>query len=399
MEDKPTVEDLQEQVKRLSKELGRLEQTETALRESEEKYKKLVENSLTGIYIDQGGKIVFANEQFADIYGYSRKELMGMESRGLVHPEDRGLTDEMRTKRLRGEEPPAEYEARGLTKKGETIWVKRRNTDIEFEGKPAILGNVVEITEQKRNEERLRQTNEELQDFVHVVSHDLKTPVVSVYGFSERLRKNYAHTLDEKAKSYLEHIMSSAARMEALVSDLLAFSRIGRMVPEIESHSSLDIVEKVISDLKGRLKENGVEMVVPEELPDISCDRERLHQVFQNLIVNAVKFTRTRESPRIEIGYEDKDPFHQFYVRDNGIGIDPEDQEKIFEKFERLEQEKDEEGTGLGLAIVKRIIQSHGGEVWVESEKETGATFYFTLPKEPQADQSSADETREESTL
>jgi PAS domain S-box-containing protein len=381
--DKADYEELREKVKRLDREVAKLERAEEALRESEEKYRKLVENSLTGIYIDQGGKIVFSNAQFAEIYGYTREEIMGMESRKLVHPEDRASTDEFRAKRLGGEDAPSEYEARGLTKTGETIWVKRRNTDIEFKGKPAILGNIVDVTDRKRMEEQLQKTNEELQDFVHVVSHDLKTPVISIYGFSDRLLRNYTGTLDEKGRKYLEHIMSSATRMEALVSDLLTFSRIGRMVSKIESDSSLDIVENVISDLRERLKKNVVELVVAEGLPTISCDRERLHQVFENLIGNAIKFTRTTEAPRIEIGYEDKDKFHQFYVKDNGMGIDPQNHRKIFEKFERLEEGEDEEGTGLGLAIVERIATSHGGKVWVESQKGKGATFYFTLPKAP----------------
>jgi PAS domain S-box-containing protein len=384
MADKPSYEALRERVEILEREVAKLECAEQALRESEEKYRKLVENSLTGIYIDQEGKIVFSNAQFAEIYGYSPEQLVGMESRKLVHPEDRPLTDEYRAKRLRREEVPSEYEARGLTKTGETIWVKRRNTDIEFEGKPAILGNIVDVTDRKRTEEQLQKTNEELQDFVHVVSHDLKTPVISIYGFSDRLLRNYPETLDEKGRKYLEQIMSSATRMESLVSDLLTFSRIGRVLPKIESDSSLDIVENVISDLRPKVEKKAVELVVAEGLPRVPCDRERLHQVFQNLIGNAIKFTRSTEAPKIEVGYEDKEKFHQFYVRDNGIGIDPHDRQRIFEKFERLEEVEDEEGTGLGLAIVARIVRSHGGKVWVESEKGKGATFYFTLPKHPQ---------------
>ncbi|HID30087.1 MAG TPA: PAS domain-containing sensor histidine kinase, partial [Desulfobacterales bacterium] len=125
-------------------------QVEEALRKSEDKYETLVESSLTGIYIDQDGKIAFANKKFAEICGYSKNELVGMESWRLVHPEDRALTDEMRAKRLKGEEVIPRYEARALTKEGETIWIARRNTQIEYRGKPAILGNIVEITDRKR---------------------------------------------------------------------------------------------------------------------------------------------------------------------------------------------------------------------------------------------------------
>jgi PAS domain S-box-containing protein len=379
--DRSSHKELREKVEELVREVKILERVEQALRESEEKYRKLVENSLTGIYIDQEEKIIFSNTEFAEIYGYSRDEIMGMESWKLVHPEDRPLTDQIRAKRLRGEDAPSEYEARGLTKKGETIWIKRRNTDIEYEGKPAILGNIVDVTDRRQMEERLQKTNEELQHFVHVVSHDLKTPVVSIYGFSERLRKNYADKLDENGIRYLKHIMSCSTRIEALVSDLLTFSTIGKVVPKTESCSSLEIVENVLSYLSVRLKKNRVDLIVADNLPVVSFDRERLHQVFQNLIVNAIKFTRTIDAPKIEIGYKNTAKFHQFYIRDNGIGIDRRNHQKIFKKFQRLEEAGNEEGTGLGLAIVERIVVGHGGKIWVESEKEKGATFFFTIPK------------------
>jgi len=148
-------------------------------------------------------------------------------------------------------------------------------------------------------------------------------------------------------------------------------------------------VKNVRSDLRERLEESGADLLVPEDLPTISCDRERIYQVFQNLIVNAVKYSRESEPPEIEVGYEDEGESHRFYVKDNGIGIDPRDHKRIFEKFERLDETGDHEGTGLGLAIAQRIVESHGGRIWVESEKGNGATFYFTLPKQPQSRQSS----------
>jgi PAS domain S-box-containing protein len=148
----------------LNDEIAERKRVEEALRESEEKYSTLVEDSLTGIYIDQDRKIVFSNKRFAEIFGYSRDELMGMESWKLVHAEDKAWTDEIRTQRLKGEQAPSEYEARGLTKDGETIWVARRNTRIEYRGRPAILGNIVDITKQKNAEEEREKLVEELQD-------------------------------------------------------------------------------------------------------------------------------------------------------------------------------------------------------------------------------------------
>ena len=365
-------------VKALQNEGTRLKRSEEALRKSEEMYRSMVENALTGIYIDQDGEIVFANDQFADIYGYSRGELIGVESRELVHPEDRPLTDKRRAERLRGEKAPSEYDARGLTKKGETIWVRRRNTDIEYKGRPAILGNIVDITEQKREREGLK-------DFVHVVTHDLKTPVVAIYGFSERLLKNHSDKLDEKARSYLDHIMGSARRMNALVNDLRDLLKGGEVASDFEDVSSEEVIKAVIKDLEDRLMEERVEVIVDSGLPKIRSDNQKLYQVFKNLVGNAIQYMGDTKSPKLDVGYEDKGDFHQFYVRDNGIGIDPKDQQKVFGKFKRLRETEGEEGTGLGLAIVERIVKSHGGKVWVESEKDKGATFYFTLRKDPEA--------------
>ena len=378
---KPTYEELEQRVKELEKEAVERKLPQEALRESEKKYSTLVEDSLTGIYIDQDEKIVFANTKFAEIYGYPRDDLIGMESWRLVHPEDRDLTNEIRTRRLKGEDAPAEYEARGLTKDGETICIKRRNTCIEYKGRPAILGNIVDITEQKRAEEEIQKVNEELKNFVHVVSHDLKTPIISVQGFSSRLLKDYQEKLGEKGGGYLEQIKASARRMEVLVSDLLTLSRIGRVVSTFKNVPSLQIVRNVTSGLQDRLKENRIEFVVADNLPTINCDGERIYQVFENLLVNAIKFMRGTKNPEIELGYEDRGDFHQFCLRDNGIGIDPKYHREIFEMFHRLKEIEDGEGTGLGLAIVDRIVNNHGGKVWVESKKGKGATFYFTLPK------------------
>lgn len=356
---------------------------EEALRESEKKYSTLVENSLTGIYIDQDEKIVFANNRFAEIYRYPKGKLIGIETWRLVHPDDRSMTKQMRARRLSGEDAQSEYEARGLTKDGETIWITRRNARIEYKGRPAILGNVVDITEQKRAEAELRKTNEELKNFVSVVSHDLKTPVIAIHGFASRLLKHYQEKLEDKGSRQLEQIMAGARRMELLVSDLLTLSRIGRIVPTFEHVASSEIVRNVISGIQNRIKEKGIEVVVADNLPTIYCDGERIYQVFENLLVNATKFTADIKKPKIEIGYKDGGDPHLFYVRDNGIGIDPEHHLRIFEMFHRLKLKEDEEGTGLGLAIVDRIIKNHGGKVWVESEKDKGATFYFTVPKRP----------------
>ena len=238
----------------------------------------------------------------------------------------------------------------------------------------------LEITERKRVEEEVRKKNEELENFAHVVSHELKTPIISIQGFSSRLLKKYQERLDEKARTYLEQIQGSARRMELFVSDLLSLARIGQVVSSFNDVSSFEIVKDVVSRLQPRQKEKEIKLDIVDILPTIWCDRERVSQVFENLLVNAIKYMGDTENPKIEIGYEDNETFHQFYVRDNGVGIDAKYHEKVFEMFHRLREVEKEEGTGLGLAIVERIVHNHRGRVWVESEPEIGSTFYFTIP-------------------
>jgi PAS domain S-box-containing protein len=354
---------------------------EEALRESEKKYSTLVENSLTGIYIDQDEQIVFANQTLADTYGYPMEELIGIESWRLVHPDDRPMTDKIRAKRLEGKRAPTEYEARGLKKDGSLIWVKRRNTKIEYEGRVAILGNVVDVTGRKRAEEQSKRTNRELRNFASVVSHDLKSPILAIQGFASRLTKNLPDLPEGRAGKYLEQILSSAHRMEHLVDDLLALSKSGRVVSTLEEIPSQEMVRSVTSALQHRLEEEGIELVVADGLPTVRCDRDRICQVFENLLVNAIRSLGTTRNPRIEIGIEEVKDFHTFFVRDNGIGIDAKHQRRIFEMFYRVKGTYEKEGTGLGLAIVERIVRAHGGRVWVASEEGKGATFFFSLQR------------------
>jgi signal transduction histidine kinase len=250
---------------------------------------------------------------------------------------------------------------------------------------PVVLPDVVrrygDRIARKQVEEELRKINEELKNFAHIVSHDLKTPIVHIQGFSSLLLEDHHEKLEEKSRMCLERIRANAHRMEVLISDLLALSRVGKVVSTFEDVPSFEIVKNLTSDLQDRLEAKGIELVVADNLPAIYCDGDRIYQVFENLLVNAIKFIGDTKNPKIEIGYEHMGDFHVFHVRDNGIGIDSKHHLEIFDRFHRLRQIEDEEGTGLGLAIVERIVSNHDGSVWVESQKGKGATFYFTLPK------------------
>ena len=240
-----------------------------------------------------------------------------------------------------------------------------------------------EVTQRKRVEEELRKKNEELENFVSVVSHELKTPIIGLQGFSSRLLAHCPEQMDKKGRDYLQQIQTCATRMESFVAELLALARIGQVVSTFEEVSSFDIAKDVGSRLRHRLKKEGIKLIIADHLPTICCDGKRISQVLENLIVNAIKFMGDSKNPRIEIGYEDRGRFHQFFVKDNGIGVDPKHHKEIFDMFRQLKEIDDEQGTGIGLAIVSRILNSHGGKVWVESEKGKGATFYCTLPKNP----------------
>ncbi len=243
----------------------------------------------------------------------------------------------------------------------------------------ALLRN--EIADREAAEKACHNTNEELNSFFRVVSHDLKTPIISIQGFSDRLLKKYREELGEHGRKYVKQISDSAHRMETLVLDLLELSRVGQVDSIYTKVSSVELLKDVIVGLQERLRNNGIEVVVAENAPTIYCDRNKMYQVFENLLVNAIKFTKATKVPKIEIVYEDKGKFHQFDIKDNGIGIEDRHHREIFEVFRQLKEIEDKEGTGLGLTIVQRIVNGHGGRVWVESEKGKGATFCFTLPK------------------
>jgi PAS domain S-box-containing protein len=362
------------------------QRAESALHESEERFRKIVEGSEAGYcFIDPNGRFKDVNEAWLRMHGYaSRDEVIGQHFALTQVDEHMDQAQKDFERLLAGESIPSGESIRRLKDGSLGYHTFSANPALQVGKIAGVEAFLIDITERKRAEEKLRKMNEELRNFAHVVSHDLKTPIVYIKGFSSLLLESCKEDLDEKGQTCLERIHTSAHRMEILVSDLLALSRVGRVVDTLKDVSSDEITKTVISGLQDRLKEKGIELVVATNLPTICCDRERVCQVFENLIVNAMKFMGDTENPKIEIGCKkrpERAEFHQFYVRDNGIGIASEDHRKIFERFRRLKEIEDQEGTGLGLAIVERIVNNHGGRVWVESEKGKGAIFHFTLPK------------------
>ncbi|MBK9926551.1 MAG: PAS domain-containing protein [Anaerolineales bacterium] len=226
----------------------------------------------------------------------------------------------------------------------------------------------------------LEAKNVELERFTYTASHDLKSPLVTITGFLGYLEKDALAGNQERMKSSIDRINSAAEKMQALLNDLLELSRIGRLMNPPEDVPFEEIVNEAIDHVRGRLDGANAIIEVDRDLPKVHVDRARLVEVIQNLIENAVKYSKPGINPRIEIGSKsaDENAVQIFYVRDNGMGIDPQYHERIFGLFNKLDPQS--EGTGIGLSLVKRIIEVHGGRVWVESEKGKGATFYFSLP-------------------
>ena len=228
--------------------------------------------------------------------------------------------------------------------------------------------------------EELEAKNAELERFTYTVSHDLKSPLVTITGFLGYLEKDALAGDIGKVRSNIDRITMAAQKMQELLNDLLELSRIGRVINPPEHLSFSEIIRESLERVQGQLEAKKIDVKVQADLPSVYGDRVRLVEVLQNLIDNAAKFSDMDQDPRIEIGTMESDQKGEatFFVRDNGIGIQPEFQERIFGLFNKLDQNA--EGTGIGLTLVKRIIEVHGGKIWVESELGKGATFYFTLP-------------------
>ena len=227
----------------------------------------------------------------------------------------------------------------------------------------------------------LEASNKELEAFAYSISHDLRAPLRHVAGFAELLRSSAAPFLNEKSTRYLTVVLEEANRMGSLIDDLLAFSRIGRAEAHYSTISLQQIVQEAVAE--ARQDANGRNIVWRvKALPERYGDRSMLSLVVINLISNAVKFTRTRSEPEIEIGCSERKNDHVvLFVRDNGVGFDMKYSNKLFGVFQRLHPQEAFEGTGIGLATVQRIVHCHGGRIWAEGKVEGGATFYFSLSK------------------
>jgi light-regulated signal transduction histidine kinase (bacteriophytochrome) len=225
----------------------------------------------------------------------------------------------------------------------------------------------------------LTRSNEELQQFAYVASHDLQEPLRMISSYTQLLGRRYGERLDGDAQEFMAYIVDGAARMKQLIEDLLAYSRVGTKSTEFKPVELERSVRRALSNLKGAIDDSGA-IVTYDPLPTAPSDEVQLAQVFQNLIGNALKF-RSQSAPRIHVAVDEKAEKWEIAVRDNGIGIEPQYFERIFMVFQRLHNKGEYPGTGIGLAICKKVVERHGGRIWVESRAGEGSSFHFTLPK------------------
>lgn len=226
----------------------------------------------------------------------------------------------------------------------------------------------------------LQRSNAELEQFAYVASHDLQEPLRKVASFCQLLEKRYKGQLDERADQYIDFAVDGAKRMQQLINDLLAFSRVGRFSGEQSVVALDEVVEHALGSLGAAIEESGAEVVVQQPLPRVRGEASLLAGVFQNLVGNALKFRDEGSRPRIEVGAERDGDEWCFAVTDNGIGIEPDYAERIFMIFQRLHPKDVYAGTGIGLAMCRKIVEYHGGRIWLDTESRDGTTFRFTLP-------------------
>ena len=239
-----------------------------------------------------------------------------------------------------------------------------------------------EIRERKRTEAELQRSNEELERFAYIASHDLQEPLRMVTSFTKLLSQRYSGQLDASADQIINFAVDGATRMQALINDLLMYSRVGTRKKPLEPVDCEALLQQVLANFQLLIEETGA-TIIKSSLPVIVGDKAQLLQLFQNLVNNAIKY-RSDRSPQVEIGAELHNGQWLFWVKDNGIGIDPTHNERIFLIFQRLHTREKYAGTGIGLALCKRIVERHEGRIWVESEEGKGAKFYFTLPQLPE---------------
>ncbi len=339
------------------------------------------------LIIDKDGSIVLANNETERVFGYTVNELTGKKIEILVPARHRGGHEQ-----LRGDfhkEPSLRPMGSGrdlhaLRKNGTEIPVEISLSPLEVRNKCLVIAIIRDISERKRAEAELKiankelsRSNKDLEDFAYIASHDLQEPLRSVAGSCQLLKRRYADKLDASALEFIDFAVAGAKRMEELINDLLSYSRVSTKAKEPKIVDMNKVLSNVLDNLRTAISDAGAK-VTSSELPTLAIDEWQVYQLLQNLIANALKF-KSNDVPKIHISATQEQGQWHFSVSDNGIGIESKYFDRIFEVFKRLHTRDQYPGTGIGLASCKKIVERHGGEIWLESVVGEGTTFHFTL--------------------
>ncbi len=332
------------------------------------------------------------SSSWTEILGWNQEELLATPYLELVHPDDVETTERATDDQTRQGDHIVDFENRYRAKDGEYRWLRWRSVPDPESGN--IYAIARDVTEEKARNKELESTrraldeharnversNAELEQFAYVASHDLQEPLRMVASYVTLLEQRYGDQLDQDAREFIDFAVDGARRMQQLIDDLLAYSRVETRGRKPESVAVAESLAQARSNLYQYLSEHGA-LVTHDELPTVMADPGQLTLLLQNLIHNGVKFAAEGTTPRVHISADPDEANCRLSVADNGIGIESRHAERIFQIFQRLHGRKEYAGTGVGLAICKRIVERHGGEIWLDSEVGTGSTFHFTLPR------------------
>jgi PAS domain S-box-containing protein len=365
-------------------------QAKRALRESEERFRQTFELAGSGIaHVDLQGRFLRANRALCRMLGYDTAELAALTVKDVSHPDDRNLTDPDRGRLHSGETESAHFEKRYRRKDGTTVWADLTVAVArDAEGRPQYeIAIFDDITERKAADRELQEahdelsrSNAELEQFAYVASHDLQEPLRMVASYTQLLGKRYGDRLEGDAKEFMAYIVDGAGRMKQLIEDLLAYSRVGTRGRDFKPVKLEAVIARARTNLRAAMEESGAQLT-HDALPEVEADEPQLVQLMQNLVGNAIKF-RAAASPQIHVSAVERENEYEIAVKDNGIGIEPQYFERIFMVFQRLHDKGQYPGTGIGLAICKKVVDRHGGRIWLDSAPGRGSSFHFTLPKE-----------------
>jgi PAS domain S-box-containing protein len=352
-----------------------------ALKESEERFRTAFANAPIGIaLIGPEGEWLQANEALCEMLGRSSAELFQRPICEFTRPADR--EHEQREFRRLIAEKPRFYQAEKCLVHRDGRVVRALvsvSLAIDAQARPLnFIWQLVDITELERRADDLARSNAELEQYAYVISHDLQEPLRSIGGFVQLLERRYQGALDDEADRFIGFTVAGVERMQALIDDLLSYSRAGAGELRGDQVDTRELVNRTLTSLDAAVREAGAQVKVGE-LPTIVADESALGQVFQNLLSNAIKF-RAGDPPRVEVSATHADDARTFAVADSGIGVEPAHAERIFRIFQRLHTRDEYGGTGVGLAICKRIVERHGGRIWCESRPGGGTVFRFTIP-------------------